>query len=68
MQFWKFFLSFSNFWNLGGHIYRDNQHDKIILEKQCPIIFKIWLVKFRIFSFRVVYLTQYAIPENKNVM
>ena len=43
---------------------RTNNVNKIISEEKCPIIFEIWLVKFQIFSCRVVYFAQYSMDFN----
>ena len=45
------FYLFSEFLDLGDHMWTNNM-SKMISEKKCPIIFKIRLVKFQIFSFR----------------
>ena len=34
---------------------------KRTLEKKCPIIFKLWYVKFRIFNFKIVYLAKFSV-------
>ena len=46
---------------------RTNNMRNIILEKKCLIILKIWLVKFQIFSFRVVYLAKFSMDFSNRV-